>query len=124
MAAKAHKLVAPHSAKMQDPLWRAKYSGKQAACNHDQPKESKGRNLIETPWNRLKDLYIISIILSIAMHLCFCWLNWSRNPVAPAWMVLNASFPSQLDSLQQTAYIRGPYLSNHTSVLGIDATRR
>ena len=31
------------------------------------------------------------------------------------WIVLKASFPSHLDSLQQTAYIRGPYLSSHTS---------
>ena len=43
--------------------------------------------------------------------------DWTmtHDPLRLTWIVLKASFPSQLDSLQQTAYIRGPYLSSHTS---------
>ena len=43
-------------------------------------------------------------------------MTWTmtHDPLRLTWIVLKASFPSQLDSLQQTAYIRGPYLSSHT----------
>ena len=161
MASRAMKLFAAARAKIQEPLWRAKYSGKQAACGFVDVFGRCFSQLLELfrtcflfektlykiiedstlfGYPRWKDSWNFTKISPSTIRISpprsnvgipsshgipsesgqtpqrrtGPWHTMTHDPLSLTWIVLKASFPSQLYSLQQTAYIRGPYLSSHT----------